>query len=273
MAWRVLLTGKWLVLTLIALLAIAACGLAAVWQWDRSQQQLRAEQAGLAAPTNIAAVVQPGQPDVPIEALGRQVLVDGEYIPRAQSLIRSRLSDSGEEGYWVVDGVRTGDGAVVAVLRGWSSTADVEAPTGSVSLGGRLQPDENFYPNAAISADEPLVTITESGLMKQWTGVSAESGDQGAAVQADEFVPGFVAATDVTPQSPGLTLVQPVIGQDPDVGFPWRNVLYSLQWVVFAAFVVIIWVKWFRDDVREQAARDAASPRASEAQDRVSLGS
>ena len=278
MAWRVFLSPKWVLLTCLAAVALGAFAWASFWQWDRSQQQLEAEQAGLAAPAVIEEVVSPQDPGVPITALGRQVTVTGEYLPGTQSLVRSRLSEQGEVGFWVLNGVRTDAGSVVAVLRGWSAVQDVAEPTGSVRVAGRLQPDENFYPNAVVSAEDPLVTITMAGLMAQWS--NPADGDQisedpaGATSATSDLLPGFVAATEVTPGSAAVSLVRPVIGVDPDVGFPWRNVAYSLQWLVFAAFVVVMWFRWFREDVRERRADPADGPteqESAEAAERVSL--
>jgi surfeit locus 1 family protein len=267
MITRTLFSGKWLVLSTLAVVGIAACMLAAMWQWDRSQQQLLAEQAGLAAPTPIGEVVSSADARVPIEALGRQVTVVGEYLPNSQTLVRSRLSQDGEAGFWVVNAVQTTDGAIVAALRGWSKDQEVAVATGPVGFAGRLQPDENFYPKAPIAADAPLVTITEAGLQTQWQESLGQAGGAG------QMLPGFVAVTSIEPSNLGVSEVRPLIGSDPAVGFPWRNVLYSLQWLVFAGFVVVMWIRWFREDLA-QARRAETEPGWQSSQpDRVSLDS
>lgn len=265
MIMRTLLSGRWLLRSAIALVAIVLCLLAAAWQWDRSQQQLTAEQAALAEPAPVGEVVSPSDPVVPIEALGRQVTLDGKYIAGAQTVIRSRLSQDREAGFWVVNGIRTPDGTVVAALRGWSATDQPQAPTGSVAITGRLQPDENFYPDSPITEKQPLVTITQAGLRKQWEPpITAAGGDT-------LITPGFVAVTDMSPGDTGLGALVPLIGIDPEIDFPLRNVFYSLQWLVFVGFVIVIWVKWLRDDLAE-ARRDDEEDAPGEAEtDRVSL--
>lgn len=267
MITRTLLSGRWLLRSALAVAAIALCLFAATWQWDRSQQQLVAEQAALAEPAPVGEVVRPSDPSVPIESLGRQVTVTGHYIAGAQSLIRSRLSGDGEPGFWVVNGIRTPDGTVVAALRGWSPSADPPVAEGSVSLAGRLQPDENFYSDAPISPERPLVTITQAGLLRQWEPPVAQSG------QALLMTPGFVTVTQMSPTDRGLGELVPLIGTDPQIDYPLRNVFYSLQWLVFAGFVILVWSKWLREDLAE-ARRDEEEDAVRESgRDQASLKS
>lgn len=240
---------------------------AAAWQWDRSQQQLAAEQAALAEPAPVGEVVSPSDPSVPIEVLGRQVTVTGDYVAGTQSLVRSRLSSDGEPGFWVINGIRTADGTVVTALRGWSPNADPPVAEGPVSLTGRLQPDENFYADAPISESRPLVTITQAGVRKQWEPPLTRAG------QVALMTPGFVAATEISPVDSRLAVLVPLIGTDPEIDYPLRNVFYSLQWLVFVAFVIVVWFKWLREDVAE-AQRDSEEDAVRESDaDGVSLNS
>lgn len=267
MLTRTLLSGRWLLRSAIAVIAIVLCLFAATWQWDRSQQQLEAEQAALAEPAPIGEVVSPSEPSVPIVALGRQVTVAGEYIAGAQSVVRSRLSQGGEPGFWVVNGIRTKDGTVVSALRGWSPSANPPAVKGPVSLTGRLQPDENFYGDSPISKEEPLVTITQAGLRKQWE-PHVDQSDQAVLLS-----PGFVAVTEISPVDPDLGPLVPLIGTDPEIDYPLRNVFYSLQWLVFAGFVIVIWSKWLREDLAEARRDDEEGAVVGNGPGRVSLKS
>ena len=38
----------------------------------------------------------------------------------------------------------------------------------------------------------------------------------------------------------------------------WRNLAYSAQWFVFAAFAVVLWWRMLRDDVARRSATAAA---------------
>ena len=123
-----------------------------------------------------------------------------------RSLIRSRLSQSGEVGYLVVDGVALADGRVVAVLQGWVPDPESapELAGRQIEVDGRVQPYENFYAGAPVTADDPLLTISAAGLAEQWR-------------QAP--VDGYVTVTG-PPAAAGLGGVTPLVGTDPDVPFP-----------------------------------------------------
>ena len=237
-------TSKWVLRTVLALLFVGFCLVLASWQWQRSQDELAVERAALAEPISVGEALTATDDTIPLESLGRQVTVSGPLSPGAQTLVRDRTSDSDAAGYWVVAGVEAAPNEIVPVLLGWTATPELPELAGDVLVTGRLQPDENFYPEAGVSIGEPLLTITKSGLTQVW-----DRGESAAVV-----TPGFVAALSVSPATPGLELVTPLIGTDPDVGLPVRNVLYSLQWLVLAGFAIFMWVKWFREDVAEATA-------------------
>jgi cytochrome oxidase assembly protein ShyY1 len=242
MTLSTLRTSKWILRTVLALLFLAFCILLAFWQWQRSQDELAIDRAALAEPVPVEQAWNPMDPTIPLQSLGRQVLVTGELLPGAQTLVRDRTSDDGRAGYWVVAGVSTDEGNLVPVLLGWTGDSELPNLSGPVEAMGRLQPDENFYPEANVTVGEPILTITKAGLTQIWSGQVADGG---------AVTPGFVAAISLVPSPPTLELVTPLIGTDPDVGLPMRNVLYSLQWLFLAGFAIVMWVKWFREDVAD----------------------
>ena len=69
MILKTFFTSKWLALTLIAVLAAVACLAGALWQWDRTQTQLAAEQAAL----GIRRVDRHEARDGPLEQADRDV--------------------------------------------------------------------------------------------------------------------------------------------------------------------------------------------------------
>ena len=113
-------------------------------------------------------------------------------------------------------------------------------------MSGRVQPDENFYRDAPIGSEGPLVTITRDGLTEQWQAVLV-GGPPGPATPV--LAPGYVTAT--TPDS-GYERSAPVFGADPDVPFPLQNAFYSLQWLVFAGIVVFVWGRGLVLDTRSR---------------------
>ena len=229
---RTLLTPRWLGFTALAVLAVVLCLIAAWWQYQRTQDQLIVERAAAAELAAYPDVVT--GTDLPLDVLGREVRLDGELVPEARSFVRTRTNDSGEAGFWVVDGVRLDDGRTVPLLQGWvedpSAAPKPEVADLVSSTLGRVQPDENFYRDAPITPAEPLVTITSTGLASQWPSNA-------------NIAPGYVTATSANPD---FERIRPVFGADPDVPFPLQNALYSLQWIVFAGLVLYVWFRGLR---------------------------
>lgn len=250
---RTLWTPRWLGFTALALLALAVCFTAAWWQYTRTVDQLEIERAAAAQESDYPEVVTGD--DLPPATLGRAVRLTGTGLPRARTLIRSRVDAAGEEGFLVVDGVRLPDGRVVALLQGWVSDPESAPPPvpGGIEVSGRVQPDENFYRDAPITAQGPLVTITGAGLAEQWRSVLADA-PPGSEVPG--LAPGYVTAT--TPVS-GFERSVPVFGTNPDVPFPLQNAFYSLQWLIFAGLVVFVWGRGLVLDTRSRRGAGSGS--------------
>lgn len=229
---RVLATPRWIGYTLLAVLAIVLCLVAARWQYQRAQDELAVERAAAAALASYQQVVTTDA--LSVDELGREVDLVGVGVADARSLVRTRANEAGVTGFLVVDGVALPDGRVVPLLQGWvpdPESAPQPVPPGEpVQAIGRVQPDENFYRDAPISAAEPLVTITAAGLAEQWG-------------ENTNLAPGYVTATS---EASGFERSRPVFGSDPDVPFPLQNTLYSLQWLVFVALVIYVWVRGLR---------------------------
>ena len=60
---------------------------------------------------------------------------------------------------------------------------------------------------------------------------------------------GYVAVTG-TPAATGFGPVTPLVGTDPDVPFPVQNIFYTVQWLIFAGVIVVIWGRFLREDIR-----------------------
>lgn len=244
-AARVLLSPAWLLRSALAIVGIVLCVLLSWWQYQRTQDQIAVAEAAVAQLQPYEVAVPTTTPDLDAGLLGRSVSVSGEVLPGARSFIRSRLSSDDRVGYLVVDGVRLADGRVVAVLQGWvpDRSAAPELAGRTVTVAGRMQPYENFYPGAPISATEPLVTITAAGLDAQWS--------------ARPEV-GYVAVTGA-PSSERFGSVTPLVGTDPDVPFPVQNIFYTLQWLIFAGVIIVIWARFLREDIRDARAADTSA--------------
>ncbi len=243
-----LLTARWLGITLLVVVLSALFAFASSWQYHRAIEQVEAARAVASEPEPIAALVPDGADRVPADALGRTATASGSYI--ADAWVVGRASSAGEPGVWLISALDDGSGTHTAVLRGWlPGRAPTPSSSVAVEVTGRVSSPENFY--AAIAPERPdeLVSITPDGLAGIW----------GLPLRA-----GYVVLTE---QEPGLQQGDPVpvsavFGVHEDVEFPWQNVSYAVQWAVFIAFVGFMYVRLFRDDLRERREPAAvAAPR------------
>ncbi|MGK4581850.1 SURF1 family protein [Kitasatospora sp. HPMI-4] len=258
--YRFLLTSRWLGGTVVALVAIAVCLWLGSWQLGRFEDRVSTHKDGgssakapeAAAP--LSSVLKGGTAQVGTDTVGREVTVTGSYDPAHQLLVPNRTVD-GRNGYYVLTPLRTADGPAVAVVRGWAPGAPGSAgtdgaagssgtgsgavagvpaaPTGQVTVTGRLQAPENSGSGGAVAGGLPtgqLGTISPATLVNMLPYRSYD---------------GWVAA-DAAPA--GLTVVPTIQPQGGD-GLSLRafqNLGYTLEWFVFAGFVVFMWFRLVR---------------------------
>lgn len=235
---RLLLTPKWIGLTLLVIGVSALFAFASTWQYTRALDQVNAQRVANARPAPIGELV-PAAGELPNSSLGRTAALSGRYT--AHVWVPGRASAAGEPGVWLVSGLDDGSGVLTAVLRGWLPQPRLPDDPGPVTVAGIVSSEENFYPEAAPTGPGEVATITDAGL---------------AAAFDQPVRPGYVVLTE---QEPNLgprdpAPVPPVFGAADSVGFPWQNAGYALQWVVFIGFVGFMYWRFLRDDLR--AARD-----------------
>ncbi|MGD9526296.1 SURF1 family cytochrome oxidase biogenesis protein [Pseudonocardia sp.] len=233
---RFLLRPGWLAFVAVVLGFVVACyTLLAPWQFGREAQR-EAEEAAIAA----ASAIRP----VPLEQLvgpdgvrradeWRQVTLTGSYLPDGEALVRLRVV-AGKPAMEVLTPFRTADGTVIVVDRGTVASADgavvpgyPAAPSGMVTLQGRLRPDQQD-PNARppFRADGRLQVYAPNAA------VLAEATDL-------PLVPGFV---QLAAEQPGVLTPLPV--EAPSGGAPFTNFSYALQWLSFGA-IALFALAWF----------------------------
>lgn len=252
-------------LLLALLLAAAVCARLGVWQLDRAYQraELAAEQeaaeAAAAAPEGLGELLPP-QTTFPGQLVGREAWVSGTYEPDGQELVVGRSLD-GRTGYLVLTPLRvTDDGTggaswadlsgppVVPVVRGWvdSPTPGPEAldvPDGEVRVTGWLQASESTQEGAEPLPDNPggpplTRSIATGALVNDWGG---------------PIYSGYLVLTSADPAQPAAAdggpaaLPRPVI--EGGTGVNLQNVFYALQWWVFGAFAVALWLRLVRDEM------------------------
>ncbi|MFB7665959.1 SURF1 family protein [Kitasatospora sp. NPDC056138] len=252
--YRFLLTSRWLGGTVVALLAIAVCLWLGSWQLgrfeDRASSHTNTGSSAKApeAAVPLASVLKGGAAEVGTDTVGREVTVTGSYDSAHQLLVPDRTVD-GRNGYYVLTPLRTADGPAAAVVRGWvpgapeaagaggagsGAAARVPAaPSGQVTVSGRLQAPESSGSGGAVAGGLPtgqLGTISPATLVNVLPYRTYDGW-----VAADAASDGLTAVPTVQPQGGnGLSLRA------------FQNLGYTLEWFVFAGFVVFMWFRLVR---------------------------
>lgn len=237
---RTLFTPRWLALLGVVIAVCVAFVWLGLWQLavaqDDAFKELQ-EQRDALVEKPLDEVIAP-HAAFPADGAGHPVVVEGVYDGSRQFLVPERVLE-GQSGYWVVTPLLVDDTtAAVPVLRGFvTDPADADVPPADpVTVHGELAPGES-----PSFAEEPLPpgqhgTIDLSRLANEWS---------------EALYNGFVFSTQEEPRvsAEGLAHVPPPVLQAGDVD--WRNLGYALQWWVFAAFAVFMFVKLLHDAARE----------------------
>jgi cytochrome oxidase assembly protein ShyY1 len=215
---RLLLTRRWVGLTLLAAVMVGAFALLGDWQFGRSYRVSDGySEEPVALP--VAALDRVGTELLP-GSVGRQAIASGRYDAARQQLVGGHELD-GAAVLWVVTPMTLADGSMIDVVRGWATKADAGLdvpPAGLVQVTGRLE---------AAGA-----------------GVSPPTGSTARA--------GYLVRTAQSPPDP-LSL-QPVPSKPTATTsggskeFHLQNAVYTSQWWIFAVLVVVYWWRLLRDE-------------------------
>jgi cytochrome oxidase assembly protein ShyY1 len=237
---RMLMTRKWIGLTLAMLVVIAAFGALSWWQWERAQQG-SVETPVLAA----SSVLAPGHALDP-SAYGVRVRITGTYDAAHQVLVEHSPTS-----YWVVTPLQPADGLRVAVARAAVTSPDdplvADVTPGVVTVVGFAQPFEGDPGTPSSLPAGRTERLTQAGLALPY-----DVGNGWIALQTQDPAPAVAA-----------TPVQPPISTTSTAPVRLQNASYAVQWVLFAAFVVFFWVRMLRDDLRQagpEPTRGTATP-------------
>ena len=241
------LTPRWILGFVVLVLFTIAAVFLGRWQWARTQSILEAERAAAASPVDIGSIVDPGAGSIRDEVVGHPVTVEGAYVPGLQVAVVNRFlagpNQPDKPGAWIVSALRTGDGSLVAVVRGWIPEPDAKAwpaPGGDVTVTGVLQPDEPFFADAQTQPGT-VAAIDSSRLAEAW----------GTSVS-----PGFVVLGSQVPMAePAPEPVPPTVATS-DVAFPLQNFFYAFQWWLFAGFAWIVYFRWLWLETNRPRGRD-----------------
>lgn len=249
-------TPRWLAFTAVAVISMIAFGLLSHWQWSRAADERSASQQVLdrsAEPAvPLTSLVTVGAP-MPAEANWRSVTVAGAYDCEAGALVRNRPQAG--NGLWVVCPLRTDDGSVLWVNRGWvpagrTTMADVdlpEPPADTVALTGILRPPEST--EGPWPDDLPARQVTHLDTALLCTGDHVADPTAAADLRRECGSGHFAPYLEVTESSPADSAeVVPIAPPTPS---GLRNLAYAGQWLLFAGVVIVGWFYFLRREAQE----------------------
>jgi cytochrome oxidase assembly protein ShyY1 len=234
-----LTTPRALALLVVALVVMAVMIAMGRWQYGVYDDHQRADAMAVMrrAAVPLDSALGPDQA-FPSASVGIPVVVSGRYDRSDQLYVRHLAGSKGA--YAVVTPLLTGSGSAVLVVRGSASATQAPAARGPVRVVGILEPS----PSQPSSIDSRRVTdsIWLPGLV--------------SAVRPDLYS-GYVVLTRSDPAEP-LARVEPPLPA-PSRWAGLRNLLYAVQWWIFAAFVGFMWWRISTDDPAEVAAAPDAT--------------
>ncbi|MFG2300924.1 SURF1 family protein [Actinacidiphila glaucinigra] len=261
--YRFLLSRQWVILTLIALLLMPAMVELGFWQMHRHERRvasnhLIADNLG-AKPAPVESLTAPGAA-VPKREVYRTVTATGRYDTAHEVVARQRTAADGDSiGYHVITPLVLADGRSVLVNRGWiPAGTDLTklpkvpaAPSGDVTVTGRLRPDETTAATGIRNKGglpDRMIMLINSALVAE------------ELPAAERPVGGYIELETTSPKPSGR---QPELIPDPDHSSIGMHMGYAIQWWLFTAMVPVGWVILVRRERRERlAARDAAAREA-----------
>lgn len=241
---RTALTPRFLGLLGLVLVVGAAFVWLGRWQLGVAESTAQREAVELARAQAPALLTEVFQPFAPFreDLSSRPVTTTGRYTADGQLLVPDRRLD-GRAGSWVLTPfVVDGTGATLPVLRGFvTDPADAGAPpVGSLTVAGGLAPGES--PTGAVLPEGQIGSVDLSVLVNTWPG---------------DLYNAFLFLEYEDPATGGqLQKVPTPLG---DTTIQWRNAAYAVQWWVFAAFGLWLWVRMVREAARGEARGEAAA--------------
>ena len=234
----------------VALVLMAAMVALGLWQFgvydDHRQDDALARMRR--APVALDQAIGPDQA-LSSDSVGVPVSVEGHYDASGQLYVEGL--GGARDAYAVVTPLITSSGAGVLVVRGSTSRPQASTPAGPVQLAGILEPSQS----GGRALDEARVTdaINIAGLVGRMN---------------EDLYGGYVVSTTSDPAD-HLALVRPPL-PTPSRWAGLRNLLYALQWWVFAGFVGFMWWRIVGDD--RAAGRPAGSADPAQPVDAETVG-
>ncbi|MFE2723472.1 SURF1 family protein [Kitasatospora sp. NPDC059327] len=248
--YRFLLSRRWLITLLIALLMIPATIRLGFWQLHRHEARVARNELIAHALTDHPVPFDtlsaaPGTP-VAKDLTWRAVTATGQYDPEHEFVVRKRTNSEEKVGYFVVTPLRLSDGrGTVLVNRGWVASGESAttypavpaAPAGEVTLAGRLRPDEVASGSVRDRAGLPD---------RQFNLISS---DQQTKESGVPLLGGYLELTATTPAPAD----QPEMLPEPNHSDIGPHMAYAIQWWLFTAMIPVGFWVMVRREAKDRA--------------------
>lgn len=261
-------------LTLVFLAMVLAMYRLGLWQFHRYQQTNRSNHrislAVHSPPVSVETLTRPGA-TVPGSERYRPVTATGHFDAAHQFVVRRRTNADGNIGFFLITPLVTSNGDALLVNRGWVAPDDMDGaafpavpktPAGTVTLTGRLMPDETSGVSGIheVKGLPPRQYMLISGreqaqhLPEPVIGGYMELVRSSPALARSESAQ-LVPAPDANSQS---TSDAAIVGQG--VHLP-----YAIQWWLFALMVPVGWWILLRQELKDRRKKAAAPAEATAA--------
>src|SRR5882757_2377686 len=273
---RVLFTRRWILLTLGFVALVLVMYRLGLWQYHRYQETNRNNHlvslAVHAEPVAMETLTHPGA-TVPGSERYRPVTVTGHFDPADQYVVRRRTNADGAIGFFLITPLIATDGNAVLVNRGWVAANNEDGaafpalpktPSGTVTLTGRLQPDET----SSISGIR-----NETGLPpRQYMLISSR---EQAAKLSEPVLGGYLELVKASPALTPADSAELVPGPDSNSQSTSDSAIvgqgvhlpYAIQWWLFCLMMPVGWWVLLRQELRDKdKKKPAPAPAAAPAE-------
>jgi surfeit locus 1 family protein len=240
---------------LIALVLVGIAARLGLWQYHAWEARRAAEARDLTQLDPVPMTDLLGNDDpFPGLEVGRPVQVAGDWLDGG-FWVEGREHD-GTNGYWAVNPLAVGGEGQPAVLvvRGWAPepSADALAVAGDAEITGWMQPPDGSIVTDDDASDDVFPEIRVADAIQR---VDVDLYSAYVVLDHDRTAAADAIGADLEPAQ---------LEALPEVGSftALKNLLYAIEWWIFAAFAGWIWWRWRRDahraaDAWEQAHAEA----------------
>ncbi|WP_328989738.1 SURF1 family protein [Kribbella sp. NBC_01245] len=257
--WRTALTLRWLSLLAVVLAVAGVMITLGVWQYDvyESKTASATAQRATAPPVPLKTLFAVNE-GLPAKAVGRRVSVSGTWGPAADQMFVADRQQDGRDGFWVItplmlspDSTESAESpdtpptnpaadkasGAVLVVRGWVATPTDPAaapPSGRVDVVGSVIASEAQDSSGAAANSRILPSLRIPTMVH---------------LVDYQLYDAFVVQSSATPPvANGPITIPPPAPPTDHAGL--RNVAYAVQWWIFAAFALFMWLRMLIDTHR-----------------------